>query len=183
MIWTPSKRLWKPADRRGLMAFGLSGCCCCECEACLDCNYPDQMQVEISGVTNDSCTDCANMNATWVCDVRDPPCALAGGFGMAVGSHRGTWNGEFDDPDVCSNFGHNGIGVNVFVWWDAGTSKRQVVVTAGSISSSSLMRWILTQTSQSDAFDCTSFSELSLSPDGDQGFCEHPSSTCLVSAL
>lgn len=41
--------------------------CCCGTEGqCTHCNIPDRIQIEISGVTNLSCSSCGSLNGTYV---------------------------------------------------------------------------------------------------------------------
>lgn len=52
------------------LAFFWASCPCCGC-ACVNCTsgQTQSVQADISGVVNDSCSDCAGINGTWVLPV------------------------------------------------------------------------------------------------------------------
>lgn len=56
-------------------------CCCGECAACDDGNGPQQIQITITGITDDGCGDCDDLNGDYICelnttdpDAGDPSC-------------------------------------------------------------------------------------------------------------
>lgn len=59
------------------IGFGLMQKCACWCgKSCAFCEggrSPNQMQLHVSGVVDDFCTDCENLNADWVLDFVSSP--------------------------------------------------------------------------------------------------------------
>jgi len=55
-----------------LMALPLH-CCCCACDVCEAGTTQGSFQVEISGVVEDGCGECADFNAVFLFDQRDDP--------------------------------------------------------------------------------------------------------------
>ena len=68
-LWTPE--LWVPGRRRGWprpLEYGYGYPCCCKIECpCSHCSgaTPSEVQAVISGLTNDQCSDCADLNGTY----------------------------------------------------------------------------------------------------------------------
>ena len=58
--WNNSKILWTPRNK---IAFHSD--CCCGCDSCLDGTQGD-LSVVIAGVSNRDCTDCTDLNNTFV---------------------------------------------------------------------------------------------------------------------
>lgn len=73
---------------------GQAGCFCCidDCTNCTAGTRSDSMQVVISGVTDDSCGDCEQLNDTFVCTYTG-----VGGSPLFAC----TWEYIFD-PDICT---------------------------------------------------------------------------------
>lgn len=67
--------------------------CCEPCIACLDRNYPAEIDIEAAGFTDDACTKCANFNTTWTVPI-SVPCEEIGG-----GEHRVIY-GDVFTPDI-----------------------------------------------------------------------------------
>lgn len=152
MIWTPRKRLWKPADRRGLLAFSIAGCCCCECEACLNCQFPDEFQVDLADIADGSCTDCDEKNGTWVVGRNhptEPECReLSGGGWVAF------WYDEYPGETMCGD----DFALQVDIRWIPGTGERRVrVLVLREPVNQNQVRYELIETSQSAPFTCPDF--------------------------
>ena len=70
MLFAVAAVLWLafPRWEWSLILLGMVPCCCeaCSCSNCDSGTAPNEYQVVITGVTNQSCSDCANENTTWI---------------------------------------------------------------------------------------------------------------------
>lgn len=189
MIWTPRKRLWKPADRRGLMAFSLAGCCCEEeflCDqACLNNNYPDQLQVDIADVAdtdpvNAACNQpeegsCTNVNGTYVVDFVGLSEFISGSIRRCIAR----WEGDISDLEAC-NGTYETLGVTV-TRQISPTAQRTITVAINGTGGISGTTW--STSAAGTPYDCTAFSGLSIGLFLGDSKCDFSSSTASVTAL
>lgn len=146
----------------------------CSPDACTD-ESPDQLQVVISGMANDDCTDCASLDGTYVLDRitsynNTPTCAYRVLTGVV------TCSGEVGETRewVITAL----IGVD-----DGGDAYLAVELGYTAPTGGNIFGWA---TTSATPFDCLNFSSESLTvvaagPGGSA--CDHTGATCTVTSL
>ncbi len=79
--------LWVPQPLR--FAGGYPCCCCDGCT-----KFPSQLEIVIAGIINDNCSDCTDLNATYVLSRTDP---------SPVSATYCYWRYDFPEPRDCNN--------------------------------------------------------------------------------
>jgi len=200
-LWLPPKRKplrWNPAcpvhglAKRcqtqggkirtvdGTVPVGEEATCCCggpedDCQRCQSGTAPARVLVEISGVTNITCSDCSGFNGTFVLDFIHQ--------GLLAGTYRCVWSYDRGSDGPCSErylafwLYLAGIPANdmwMSVGW--GTSHAPEVV-------SPILSWVSEEVTDSgDTIDCATIDN-DISPFFSWGGCNNSSSTCHVTAL
>lgn len=152
---------WEPTLWFGVPLFFFPNCACCGAVACAHCSgttTPRNMQVELSGITDGACTECAEMNTTWVL----PQATEASCFWVT------------EDIDTCD---FTSVSVQIQGLFGSVFSLVQVEKLAPALGG---LGW---QASVgSDPTNCTAINSLAHTP-GSDGDCVISGSTCLLSDI
>jgi len=104
-----SSGIWIPGC--SFLAFSLPGCCCAGvCDYCTG-TSPDQIAVTFSGITNDSCVDCGNLNDTFILD-RSSPSALCSWY-LDISGNGWCTAGTCLLYDISVGYGPPGLSVRI----------------------------------------------------------------------
>lgn len=138
-------------------------CCGTPCPVCTNGTMPQTIQVDVSGVTNGTCSDCNDLNATYIVAVD------------SAGASKCTW-GYLFPANICFSVpvtdpGFDACHLDVLVPGLAFT-----IVQVGTDLS-----W--NNTTSPGRNDCDSWNLFSLSPSTNTTVCDNSSSTCLVTTL
>jgi hypothetical protein len=138
------------------LAFFQVACPCCRgCIWCTSGTQPSQLQVVVSGISNNSCLDCASVDGTYVLDSAAPSGTTC------------VWG--LDISGACSY-----IGVGALV--SSATNLTVFIFRSGALTS---LSWRV-----SPPPDCATWSSLSLPVNANDGTtCTATGSTCLVTSL
>ena len=146
--------------------------CCCdaECEPCQS-SGPASLDVTFSGVLDDACSGCNQINDTWNVPFDQDS--------EASGVCQREWFDTFTVSPMpgCSN----GIFVQVYVLYTPATQTRQIQVRVGAVFSSAAVF----QTSAASPFsphDCDAFDDLDIPFASDPGDCDFSSATCTLNS-
>lgn len=159
------------------IAFNVADCgCChpCECEACLRCEFPPQLQVDVSGVADGTCSDCEAFNGTWIVDYQfcTPDTTLPG---IIFGPCDVALYYTYYTINVCGSARTYSLAVRIA---KGSASQRHIHAVFNTIPTSSGPHWTLTDTD--DTYDCTAFMGLSLPNSRTEFECTTSASTAAV---
>jgi len=137
-------------------------CTCVECGHCISDDAGSQtMEVVISGVVNDECTDCANANGTWILTYYYCGTSFCVN-GEPAPNLGAVWKYSHGPTHLCYGDGYSGISVWLGLHYDPVAGKRTIVVHVGPSSStqSTACRGLaLWRTETGTKWDCWNVSE------------------------
>lgn len=155
--------LWIPQPLR--MSPGYP--CCCEKEECVDCEYcddscgPQEFEIILSGIVNESppsggCTGCALFDDTYIVTLHPSACV---------------WNESWSSTGICPSDEDIVLRIEISV---------AAISVSAETTYSGAMYWELTI---STPYDCLGISNLDIPVGTDLSSCDHSSSTCTMTAL
>ncbi len=156
--------------------------CCKVCEACQNKQYPAELTLTLAGIQNDPlCNDCTGANGSWVV-TKAGDCVMTMLFGIVQSAV--TYHGSYNVPMCVCNMGSATLDLSLSIYWNFGGVAGTRVITAvlgNSLGCVSVL-FQLQEGNQSEPFDCTQPSDVSLPYVDCTGFCSSPGATCSVSA-
>jgi len=156
--------------------------CCNVCEACRNKQYPSELTLTLAGIQNGPwCSDCTAANGSWVVTkAGDCVETIIGG----VRQSAITYHGAFEVPMCVCNMGPATLDLSLSIYWNFGgvAGTRMIAAVLGNSLGCVSVLFQFQEDNQSEPYDCTQLSNVSLPYVDSTGFCSAPGATCSVSA-
>ncbi len=163
--------------------------CCPPCQACKDGNAPAELTASFAGITNGSgaCSDCVGANGSWVLQ-KSGGCVQLEWFNYVPVS-RQFYHGAFPGVSMCEcGFQAATLVIDLEIEWNQNgiPGQRAITVIVGNSLGCLQIRFALVETGQTEPYDCTNLSSLSIPPVWDPldpgEYCDWSAGSCQVSS-